>query len=170
MFQWLKNLFAHKQTTSKKEKIISGIISFGYIFLLGFAGSSKPDTFYAALKKPASVPPNWVFPVVWTILFILIGLAGFYVWNNYESNFKRKLFAFLYVINGILIFLWSYLFFGLHDIKTPLYVIIGIIIIAELMVVTAFGTNRKAAYLLLPYLVWILFATYLNSTIILLNA
>jgi benzodiazapine receptor len=170
MFQWLKNLFARTQTTSKKEKILSSIISFGYIFLLGYGGSSRPDAFYAALKKPAAVPPNWVFPIAWTILFVLIGLAGFYVWNHYESNFKRKLFAFFYAINGILVYLWSYLFFGLHDINTPLYVIIGMIIVAELMIVTAFGTNRKAAYLLLPYLAWILFATYLNSSIILLNA
>lgn len=169
MLNWLKNLFSKEHTTPKKEKIISGLIFFGYIFLLGYAGSSNPDSFYQALTKPSLTPPGWVFPIAWTILFILIGLSGYYVWNHYSSAFRRKLFTFLYAINGIFIFLWSYLFFGLDDIKTPLYIIIGIIIIAELMIITAFGTNRKSAYLLLPYLAWILFATYLNATIIMLN-
>jgi len=91
------------------------------------------------------------------------------VWNYYESYFKRRLFSFLYFINGIFIYLWSYLFFGQHDMAGAFYVIIGIIIVAELMIITAFHNNKRASYILIPYLLWILFATYLNATIIILN-
>ena len=168
MFNFLRNLFKLKKT-SKKEKIISAILSFGFVFLMGYAGSSKPDAWYEALKKPDVVPPDYVFPIVWTILFILLGLSMYRVWNYYESDFKRKLFAVLYAINGVLIYYWSYLFFGLHNISGALYTVIVMIILAELMIITAFHNNKKAAYMLIPYLAWILFATYLNATIIILN-
>ena len=80
MFGWLKKLFKKKET-SKREKIISAIISFGYIYGLGWASASAPDAFYASLIKPELTPPNWIFPIVWTILFFLIGLSGYFVWN-----------------------------------------------------------------------------------------
>lgn len=168
MLTWLKKLF-HKEKTSKKEKQISAVVFFVYIFGLGWLGP-KPDSFYDALIKPTATPPDIVFPIVWFILFALIGLSGYYVWNHYQSELKRRIFTFLYAINGVLVFLWSYVFFGLHDIAGALYVIIGIIVVAELMIVTAFGNHEKAAYMLLPYLAWVLFATYLNTTIIALNA
>jgi len=170
MFGWLKNLFKKEKTTTKKIKIISGIVSFGYIFGLGYLGSSDPGEWYRALIKPELTPPSYVFPIVWAILFFLIGLAGYYVWNFYESDFKRKLFGTLYLVNGIFVYLWSYFFFGIHDMNSALYTIIGIIIVAELMILSAFGTNKKSAYMLIPYLLWVLFATYLNVAIIALNS
>jgi translocator protein len=169
MLNWLKNLFSKERTTSRKEKIISGILIFGYIYGLGFASSYPPGEFYRQLIKSALTPPNWVFPVAWTILFFLIGLSGYYIWNHYSSAAKRRLFTLLYLVNGILVFLWSYFFFGQQNITTPLYIILGIVIVAELMILTAFGTNKKAAYVLIPYLAWVLFATYLNASIIALN-
>jgi len=169
MFQWLKNLFIHKQATSKKEKIISALLFFGYIYGLGYASNYEPGEFYKQLIQPELTPPNWVFPIAWTILFTLIGLSGYYVWNHYSSVIKRRIFTLLYALNGVLVFLWSYFFFGQQNITTPLFIILGMIIVAELMILTAFGTNKKAAYLLMPYLAWILFATYLNASIIVLN-
>ena len=169
MFHWLRELFHHEQT-SKTEKIVSGVISFAYIFILGFLGSSKNMAFYDSLIKPQLTPPNWVFPVVWTILFALIGLAGYYAWNHFKSDLYRKIFAILYAANGILVYLWSYVFFGQNDINGALYVILGMIVLIEFMILTAFKINHKTAYLLLPYFIWVLFATYLNTSIIALNS
>ncbi len=172
MFDWLKNLF-HREQTSKKEKIISALIFFFYIFFLGYRGNimtTAGKTFYESLAKPASAPPDWLFPFIWTALFVLIGLSAYYVWNFYKSDRYRKLFVLLYAVNGLLVFLWPYMFFTQQAITTALYVIVGLIIIIELMILAAFKTNHKAAYLLVPYLVWVLYATYLNTTFIALNS
>jgi translocator protein len=171
MFNWLKQLF-HKEQTSKKEKMISGLISFIYIFALGFAGGGMDDrtkAFYNTLMKPNLNPPNWVFPIVWTILFALIGLTGYYIWNFYKSDLYRKIFAALYAVNGIFVYLWSYVFFEKQNISGALYVIVAMIILIELMILTALKTNHRASYLLIPYFLWVLFATYLNTTLITLN-
>ena len=172
MFTWLKNLF-HREQTSKKEKIISSLIFFFYIFFVGFAGGGmdeRTQAFYDSLVKPSLTPPGWIFPVVWTALFVLIGLAGYYVWNDYKSDWYRKIFAALYVLNGILIYLWSYVFFEQQAITGALYVIVAMIILIEIMILVAFKTNHKAAYMLIPYFLWVLFATYLNTTLIVLNS
>jgi len=172
MFDWLRHLF-HREQTSKKEKLISGLIFFTYIFLMGFRGNMMQGdewTFYESLLKPGFTPPGWVFPFVWTTIFVLIGLAGYHTWNFYKSNQLRKIFAGLYAINGILVYLWPYVFFTQQSISGALYVIIGLIIVIELMILTAFKNNHKAAYMLIPYLLWVLFATYLNTTFLILNA
>jgi len=172
MFAWLKTLF-HKEQTSKNEKIISALFFFIYIFLLGFAGSGMDENtkaFYNSLVKPSVTPPSWVFPIAWTALFVLIALAGYHVWNSYLSDRYRKIFTILYFINGILIYLWSHVFFQLQDITGALYIIVAMIILIELMILVAFKTNHKAAYMLMPYFLWVLFATYLNTTIIALNS
>ena len=171
MFDWLKKLF-HVEQTSTKEKVVSAFIFFLYIFLLGFGGSkmnAESQAFYDSLVKPDVTPPEWVFPIVWAVLFFLIGLAGYYAWNFYESNRHRKIFAFFYLINGILVYAWTCFFFTQQSIIYALYAIIGLIIVIELMILTAFKTNRKAAYLLIPYLLWVFFATYLNISFIVLN-
>ncbi len=168
MLNWLKNLFKLKQT-SKKEKTISAILAFGFVFLMGYASNIRLDEWYEALKKPDAIPPDQVFSVVWIILFVLLGFSMYRVWNYYDTDFKRKLFAILYAINGLFIYWWSQLFFGRHDMAGAFYLTIGIIIVAELMIITAFHNNKTAAYMLFPYLAWILFTTYLNATIIILN-
>lgn len=171
IINWIKSLLHHEQTT-KKEKMVSGILFFGYIFILGYAGNQwNPTTraFYDSLVKPEITPPNWTFSVVWLILFTCIALSGYYAWNHYEDEQKRKLFTLLYGLNGLLAFGWSYTFFGLQMIDKALYVIIGLIIVIELMILTAFKVNQKSAYLLLPYLGWVLFATYLNTAFVILN-
>ncbi len=161
-----------EQETSKKEKTVSAIVFFLYIFILGYAGSGMDvmeGSFYSSLVKPGATPPSWVFPIVWTVLFILIGLAGYHVWNHYKDEKYRKIFVALYAINGILVFLWPYLFFTQELITTTLYVIVALIIVIELMILAAFKVNHKAAYMLIPYLIWVLFATYLNASFIMLN-
>jgi len=167
MFDWLKK-WLHVEQTSKKEKIWSAVLASVYIFVIGWA-SPMPMAWYATLQKPAANPPPWVFGVVWSTLFALIAISGYLVWNHYKTDVRRKFFTFLYLINGFLVFLWCYFFFALQNPINALFTCIGMLIVAELMIITAFYTNKRAAYLLLPYLGWLLFATYLNTAIIALN-
>ncbi len=168
MLNWLKNIFSREQTT-KKEKIISAIVAIVYVAGFGLLGYSKPDTWFESLNKSAVQPPDILSAIVWLILFVLIAISGYYVWNHYKTKFRRNLFVALYAINGILICLWSYLFLGQHNIINALFVMIGMIIVAELMILVAFANKKSAAYFLMPYLAWILFATYLNASILVLN-
>lgn len=172
MFNWIKSLF-HREQTSQKEKTISGIIASAYIFGLGYLGNQwtqESQEFYLQLTKPEITPPDWVFSVVWLILFSCIAAAGYYAWNHYKSYRFRTIFAVLYVINGLLVFLWPHLFFTRQLITTALYALIGLIIITEFMILAAFRVNQKSAYLLIPYLGWLFFATYLNTAFIVLNS
>lgn len=168
MFKKIHNFFLSKKT-SHKEKMISGAIVFSYIFSCGLFSDHLPSKWYESLLKPDYIPDDFIFLVIWICLFVLIAMSGYLVWNFYESKIKRNIFALLYVLNGILIYLWSYYFFGLHDLFNTLYVSVGVIIVAELMILTAFGKNKKASYLLIPYLAWVLYETYLITNLITLN-
>lgn len=141
--------------------------------LVGFLGSllTTPsiDTWYAALNKPAFNPPNWIFGPVWTTLFILMGVALFLVLKEGRDNkyFKAACFSF-----GAQLFLniyWSFLFFFA---KEPSLAFWGIISLISMIVVNFyyfFQIKKSAAYLLIPYLAWVSFATILNYFIWILN-
>ena len=171
MFNWLKDLFHHPKT-STREKWISGVVATVYIFGLGMLGgrmSPSTQAFYEALQKPSLNPPSWVFPIAWTILFSLIAWSGYQGWNYFTTERLRKIFAYLYAVNGLLVYLWSFTFFEKQSILGALYVIVAMVIVIELMILTAFKSNQKAAYALLPYFIWVLFAAYLNISIVALN-
>ncbi|MBN2087525.1 tryptophan-rich sensory protein [Candidatus Peregrinibacteria bacterium] len=171
MFDFIKKLLS-REKTSKKEKIISFIIFFVYVAGLGYVSSTSaaPDAWYASLIKPEAMPPNYLFGIVWPILYIFLAVSAYYVWNHYKTTkFKRNLYVLFYAINGILMYAWTKLFFGMHNMTGALYVIIGIIVVAEIMIILAFSNKKRAAYYLFPFLLWILYATYLNATILSLN-
>lgn len=169
MFDFLKKLFHHEQT-SKREKIISAVLAFGYVIALGMANQKAMQSeWYQALIKPDVQPPDAVFAIVWTILFVLIGLSGYFAWNFYASNTGRKLFAVFYALNGLLMAAWTHQFFVKHSVGNGVISIVGLIIVIEAMIITGFYTNKKSSYLLLPYLLWILFAMYLNIQYLILN-
>lgn len=149
------------------------IISISICLFVGFAGSLATfpsiPTWYASLQKPFFSPPNWVFGPVWTILYILMGIAASIVWQKglkkKAIRFALKLFLFQLVLN----FLWSFIFFGFHLPKVALVEIIILWIAIFLTIKTFFPINRSAALLMLPYLLWVSFATILNLGIVLLN-
>ncbi len=140
---------------------------------IGFIGSifTTPaiSTWYASLAKPSFTPPNWLFSPVWTILYIMMGISAFLIW---QQGFKKKKVRIAIIIfNTQLLFnmLWSILFFGL---KNPLLAFIEIIILWTLILITIIKfaeISRKAAYLLIPYILWVSFAAVLNLFLYLLN-
>ena len=131
---------------------------------------SSITTWYPIIKKPVYNPPNWVFAPVWTLLFIMMGIAAGLIWNKLETNkdlVKKGLFFF--TIQLLLNALWSYLFFGLNNILLALIEIILLwLIIYETFHVFK-QIDKRASYLLIPYLGWVGFATILNGSIYWLN-
>ena len=131
---------------------------------------SSIKTWYPTIEKPSFNPPNWVFAPVWTMLFILMGIAAGMVWDKLESNkelVKKGLLFF--TVQLLLNALWSYLFFGLNNI---LLALIGIILLWLIIYETYHvfkQIDKRASYLLIPYLAWVGFATILTGSIYWLN-
>lgn len=124
---------------------------------------------YANLHKPAFNPPGWIFAPVWTLLFLLMGISAFLVWNKIGEDKKVKTALSLFVLQLALNTLWSVLFFGL---RSPLYAFGEIIILWLAILATIlnfYRVSKAAALMLLPYILWVSFAVILNFAIVALN-
>jgi tryptophan-rich sensory protein len=128
------------------------------------------DTWYDTLQRPMLAPPNWVFGPVWTVLFALIGVALWLVWRRLASSPDKARFGFgVFVLHFVFNIGWSVVFFGMQDIGSGL-VVIGILWLLIVATMWAFGrVDRRAALLLVPYLLWVSFAAYLNYSFWVLN-
>lgn len=142
------------------------LASFVIVFAVASIGSlfTSPNTnsaWYESIK-PGLTPPNWIFPVVWTILFILIAFSLYLSWTSITDKRARRKIIFAFGINFILNILWSVLYFGL---KNPFAALIEIFFLWAsiiFMIHTAYAINKKAGYFLVPYLIWVSFAIVLN--------
>ena len=124
---------------------------------------------YATLAKPSFSPPNWVFAPVWTLLYIMMGLAAAIVWQKGLQNPQVRTALVVFLIQLILNMVWSALFFGL---RSPLYGLVDILFLWAMILVTIAHFSKVstlAAALLIPYILWVTFATGLNFWIFLLN-
>jgi tryptophan-rich sensory protein len=139
-------------------------------FLSGMMTKESITIWYPTLLKPVFNPPNWVFAPVWTVLYIMMGIAGGLVWNKIETNEASVKSAFkFFIIQLALNALWSFIFFYLHN---PFLALVEIILL-WLMIYETYNQfkkiDSKAGMLLLPYLAWVSFATLLNASIWWLN-
>lgn len=127
-------------------------------------------TWYDTLQRPALAPPNWVFGPVWTTLFALIGVALWLVWRRLDSAPRAVRIAFgIFVIHFGFNLGWSAVFFRLQEIGWGL-VVIGVLWLLIVATMWAFNrVDRRAALLLVPYLLWVSFAAYLNHRFWILN-
>jgi len=154
------------------SKITKFIISLIIPLLVGFGGSfftrNSLQDWYATLNKPIFNLPGWLFAPVWTLLYILIGIAFYLVWiNNFGQ--KRETNIGIYAIQLILNLLWSVFFFGL---KNPLLALVDIVILWFLIlanIIVFSKVSKTSGRLLIPYLLWVSFATLLNFSIFVLN-
>lgn len=149
------------------------VVTVPLILLLGFASgrmvpSGSDNLWYAALAKPALTPPGWVFPVAWTTLYILLGLAVALIADARGARGRGValgLFALQFAGN----LAWTPLFFGAHKVVAAL-VLIALILVLTIATTFAFARIRKAAaWLLVPYMVWLSFAAMLTLGIHRLN-
>ena len=156
---------------SKYLKIIYCVaICLAVGYLSSNVTQSSIKTWYPTIEKPIFNPPNWVFAPVWIMLFIMMGIAAGMVWNKLESNkelVKKGLLFF--TVQLLLNALWSYLFFGLNNILLALIEIILLWLIIYETYYIFKQVDKKAGYLLIPYLAWVGFATILTGTIYWLN-
>lgn len=137
--------------------------------LSGFATQSSVDSWYTTLNKPSFNPPNWIFAPVWTVLYILMGISAGIVWGH--GTYHKWVKTALYIFGFQLLFnaTWSLVFFGL---QSPLSALIILVVLLGLILLTIRWFNiisKTAAYLLIPYLLWVLFAGVLNFKIVQLN-
>ncbi len=139
-------------------------------FLVSFFGQifTNPsiDTWYILLNKPELAPPNWVFAPVWTILYLMMGFAFYLVWKNKKP---KKIAIYFFIIQLIFNAIWSPAFFGFHKILIALIIIIILDILVIFTIYFFFRINKHASFLLIPYLIWILFASFLNYQFLILN-
>jgi len=155
------------------KKILKIVIAVGVCLLIGFvsgfATQSSVNDWYVTLNKPVFNPPNWIFAPVWTLLYILMGIAAGLVWIRgfYHIWVKTALyhFGFQLLLNG----LWSIVFFGFKEPAWALLVILALLVLILLTIKWFKVVSKTAAYLLVPYLLWVCFATILNFSIWQLN-
>lgn len=148
--------------------VVAICLAVGYLSSLVTAESVK--TWYPTLKKPFFNPPNWIFVPVWSLLYVLMGIAGGLVWNQLENNrelVKKGLFFF--TVQLLLNAMWSYLFFGLHNILLAVIEIILLWLIVFETYLIFKKIDKMAAKLFIPYILWISFATILIIFIYILN-
>jgi tryptophan-rich sensory protein len=124
-----------------------------------------PDAWYAALAKPPWTPPGWVFGPAWTLLYVLIALAGYRTWRRAPSGPAMQLWAGQMLLN----FSWSPIFFRAHLIEAALVVIAGLLLVILAFIARSWRSDRVTAWLFVPYALWVVFALSLNAGISWLN-
>lgn len=117
---------------------------------------------YGSMSKPPLSPPAWVFSVAWTILYIIMGLASYFVFTSENQDKSRTSALFLYMLQLVMNFMWSIIFFG-----WTMYMLafIWLLIMWGIVIICAFcffSIKKTAGYLMIPYILWLTFAAYLN--------
>jgi benzodiazapine receptor len=131
--------------------------------IISFSSMNKIDSWYQKLNKSSLTPPGYIFSIVWPILYILMSISVWIIWN------KEKKITFpiqLYIIQLILNFAWSPLFFKYRCINESLFLLLSIWILVLIIIDLFYSINKTAGILLIPYLIWLSFAFYLNYYIV----
>ena len=135
---------------------------------LGLLTKASVNDWYQTLNRSPLSPPNYVFGIVWTILYIMLGISGWLIWQSNAfpglGSIKRY-----YVAQLILNWSWTPLFFYYHQIDFALICILFLTLLVTLLIVKCFRHLTKVSLLLIPYSIWLLFASYLNLYIVLHN-
>jgi tryptophan-rich sensory protein len=152
-----------KLTISLLGPLVAGAV--GSFFTI-----TQIPTWYASLQKPSFNPPNSVFGPVWTLLYFFMGFALYDVWvKRLPKNPNWRGGLSFFVLQLIANVFWSYVFFGLHAIGVAVLVILVLWFLILLTIVAFWRISRVASILLVPYILWVSFATLLNAAIFLLN-
>lgn len=125
---------------------------------------------YASLRKPSWQPPEWLFGPAWTVIFALVAMSGVAVWRRTQSARERRIILLLFLANALLNVLWSVLFFRLQRPDWAFAEVIALWLSIVVLIVALRRRSSAAAWLLVPYLLWVAFAAYLNWTVVQLNA
>lgn len=144
------------------------IVTVVIIVLLGSGGAlfTAPniESWYQMLQKPHYTPPNYLFGPVWTLLYIMMGFAlhRLFIAKAHEA---KKWFIIQFILN----LAWTPVFFGMHSILGGLIIILALDASLIITIIKSYKADKAAAYMLMPYLAWLCFATYLNGALLFLN-
>lgn len=154
----------NKNGTKKLTASIAIGLSTGLLSVLLTLGNFKA---YSALLQPPLAPPGWLFPVVWTILYILLGVSVYLV---YECDAEEKYIGLaVYVLQLIFNFLWLIIFFNIRNLLFAFVWLVFLWVLVLAMTISFYRVNKTAGLLQIPYLLWVTFAGYLNIALYILN-
>ena len=135
-------------------------------FSAGWFGSQfKPGVWYQTLQKPSWTPPSIAFPIAWTILYTLMGVASWLVWKKRENNSAVSVALFFFAVQLVLNALWSWIFFGRHQLGWALLEMGALWLMIAATAYSFWRISATAGFLLVPYLFWVSFAFILNLAI-----
>jgi tryptophan-rich sensory protein len=126
---------------------------------------TAPGEWYAGLAKPSFNPPSWVFAPVWTVLYVLIAVAGWRIWRKHAGGWPMRLWWAQLALN----FLWSPVFFAGHRVGLALVIVVLMLAVILAFIALSWRQDRPAAWLFTPYAAWVGFAALLNGSILVLN-
>jgi len=142
-----------------------GAGAIGYYFTMPSIG-----TWYALLQKPVFTPPNWIFAPVWTLLYIMMGIALYCVWKKRGLKYQSKIAAYTWFgMQLVLNVAWSAVFFGIHSIFVGLLIIVGLWLAIAVTILKFKELAPSTVWLLIPYLLWVSYACLLNYSLWRLN-
>ena len=147
--------------------IIIPLLVGGISSLLTMDGMDK----FKYLAQPLLSPPSWLFPIVWTILYILMGISSYLIYKNKNVFYyeEKEMSLLLYIIQLIFNFFWSIIFFNMQKFIFAFVWLLILWVLVLFLILNAKKVNKISAYLLIPYLLWLTFAGYLNIMIAILN-
>ena len=146
--------------------ILFFIITFSASLIGGLATVSFKEPWYSTLIKPSFNPPDWVFGPVWTILYLMMTIA---IWSYWHSKNNDMNTVYIYFIHLVFNSAWSIVFFVYHNIFLALIVLLILISLILVLIVRFRRVKKMSSYLMVPYLLWTIFALILNLSILILN-
>ena len=142
--------------------LLVGIIS-------GFATRSANEKFTATAVQPVFTPPAWVFPVAWTILYVLMGISAYLIETTPYNTGKKNQALITYYLSLLFNFCWSFIFFTFRQYLFAFIWLLVLLILVIIYTIKYFKIKKSASYLNIPYVLWLVFATILNYAIYTLN-
>ena len=153
-----------------KNKFISFIlffiITYSASFIGGMATISFKEPWYSELIKSNYNPPDWIFAPIWTTLYLMMTLAIWFFWHSKNRDMNT---IYIYFIHIVFNTTWSIVFFGLHQILFALIVLLMLIFLIVILIIRFKRVNLVSYYLMIPYLLWTLYALFLNFNLLILN-
>ncbi len=171
LIQFFESLKERKRCFLKinwKNLIVAMLIPLAAGALSAFLTRENMMLFDEIIKPPLS-PPGWLFPAVWTVLYVLMGIASYIIYELKQPKDEIKKALTIYKVQLLVNFFWSIIFFNLREFLLAFYWIILLLVLIILNIVLFWRLKKVAGILLLPYLLWVTFAAYLTYSIYLLN-
>ena len=157
-------------TIMMKNKILSFslffIITFSASFIGGLVTTTLKEPWYSTLIKSQFNPPDWVFAPIWTILYFIMTLA---IWKYWHSKNRNIGTVYIYFIHLAVNTTWSIIFFGFHKIFFSLVILVILILLIIILIIRFKSVNNLSFLLMIPYLLWCIYALFLNTSLFVLN-